>query len=142
MQINDDLETSVAGPTNGPVEVLELALDVGLATRDVPSPVADGDADVVQTGSLDLTEVVLGDPRVPVAPEGRLSCAAVLVLAKGPLVDDAVVTGLVEQRRGDPRLNDEPLHRSALPAHNVAAIVDMKIHCGKSDHQLYSHHLG
>jgi len=39
----------VAGPGDSLVEVGQLALFVWLARADIPGPVADGDADVVET---------------------------------------------------------------------------------------------
>lgn len=38
----------------------------------LPQPVPDGDADRVQTVALHLGDVILGDPRAPVALEGRV----------------------------------------------------------------------
>lgn len=59
--------------------------------------------------TCDLSEVVLGDPRVPVTLESRLSDALGLELAKRPLVNDLIIVGGREERRGDPRLKDKPL---------------------------------
>jgi hypothetical protein len=52
----------------------------------------------------DLSEVGLGDPRVPVVSQCGLGCRLALVLAEGPFVDDSFVAGPLEQARGDPRL--------------------------------------
>lgn len=45
----------------------------------------------------DLRNVVLGDPGVPVLPQGSLGGTTVLQLAKGVLVDDGIVTSSLEQ---------------------------------------------
>ena len=51
------------------VEDIELALDVGVTLQGGYSPVADGDADVVETNLSNLVKVFLGDPCVPVVAE-------------------------------------------------------------------------
>ena len=45
----------------------------------------------------DLRNVVLGDPGVPVLPQGSLGGTPVLQLAKGVLVDDGIVASSLEE---------------------------------------------
>lgn len=48
MKINHDFQAVIPGPTNHPVEVFGLTLDIRLAARYVVGPVSDRHADVVQ----------------------------------------------------------------------------------------------
>lgn len=52
----------------------------------------------------DLAEVGFGDPRVPMVSQRLMSCRLVLILTKGPFIDDGGVAGPLKQARGDPRL--------------------------------------
>ena len=51
MQVNQDLQTVVTGPTDGAVKVVGLPLDVWFTAGDVICPVADRYSDMVETGS-------------------------------------------------------------------------------------------
>lgn len=66
VEVEHDFETCAAGPADGLIEDFQLALDVGVTLQWCHSPIADGDADVVEADFSDLVEVVLGDPCVPV----------------------------------------------------------------------------
>jgi hypothetical protein len=48
MQVDNKLKTMVTSPGDGASEVSELSLDIGLSARDIPSPKADRQANVVQ----------------------------------------------------------------------------------------------
>lgn len=49
-------------------------------------------------------EVVEGDPSVPMVDKGIVRCVVVLILAECVFIDDPVITGSIEQRGRDPRL--------------------------------------
>lgn len=51
MQVNHDFDIVIPCPSNHPVEVLGLTLDVRLTARNVVGPEPDRDSDVVQPGS-------------------------------------------------------------------------------------------
>ena len=48
MEVNDDLQTVIRSPANGFLEVWELSVDVGLSGGSLESPIADGDANMIQ----------------------------------------------------------------------------------------------
>lgn len=58
MQVNDDLEVVLLRPGDCLAEVWQLPLDVRLATGDVPSPIAYGQANVVQARSVIVSSSV------------------------------------------------------------------------------------
>lgn len=49
MEVDDELEAVVRRPSYSVSKIGKLALNVWFATRDVPSPVADGQADMIET---------------------------------------------------------------------------------------------
>lgn len=49
MKVDDELETMVLRPPYSFAEIGKLALDVRLAALHVPGPVADGQANVIET---------------------------------------------------------------------------------------------
>ena len=49
MQVNDDLKPVIASPCDGFLEIWQLTLDVWLTGPNCKSPIADGEADVIQT---------------------------------------------------------------------------------------------
>ena len=57
----------------------------------------------------DPLDIVLGDPAIPVLLQLARRHAPVLVLAERVLVNDGIVAGTVEQRRGDPGFKHKPL---------------------------------
>ena len=65
VEIEHYLETCASGPADGLIKDFQLALDIGVTLQWCHSPIADGDANVVQTDFSNLVEVVLGDPCVP-----------------------------------------------------------------------------
>lgn len=107
MEINNHVKTCAVCPADSLVKVTELALDVGIAWLWIKCPVADGNADVIQASTGHGSDVALSDPRGPVRRQCRLRCRLTERLAEGPFVD-RTVTGGLEERRGDPRLEDKP----------------------------------
>jgi hypothetical protein len=71
--------------------------------------ITDRNADVVEARSCNLSKVVRSDPCRPVILQRGLGHSGALERAKGPLVDNVGVVGGLEERRGDPRLENEPL---------------------------------
>lgn len=66
VQVDPDLEACVTGPADGSVEVLFLALNVGVLRKGGEGPVADWDTYVVEVIRFsDIDKVLLGEPRVP-----------------------------------------------------------------------------
>ncbi len=99
MQVDQYLETMIPRPTDSMVEIVRLALDVGFPSRDIVCPVTDRNANIIQASRSNLTEIVLGDPGVPVADECGVCCVVVLVLTEGIFVDNAVIARIGEKAR-------------------------------------------
>jgi hypothetical protein len=60
---------------------------------------------MVETGCFHGLEIVLCDPGVPMSFKGCPGNCEVLQLAKGILIDDIRVVGVLEHARGDPWLS-------------------------------------
>ena len=73
VEVDHDFESSATRPADGLVENGDLALDVRVAIERGNGPVADGNADMVETSRCNSIEVVLGDPCVPVVGEAGQS---------------------------------------------------------------------
>ena len=110
VQVDDDLQPSVASPTGDLVEVLEAAPGVVLAAavdEVLLDPEADGDADGVELEAGDLGYVVLGDPGGPVLLEGGVGLVLAQVLNTRPLVARRAAAHVAPRVRRHPRLHDE-----------------------------------
>ena len=124
MQVNDHLQSVLPRPSNGLLEIRQLAGDVGLPRAHLEGPVADRDADMVETGVNDasmycmesrprdspsrrnVSEVLLGDPSIPVLLEDGERGLPVLELTEGVLVDNGRVASVVEEAWRDPWLGE------------------------------------
>ena len=124
MQVNNHLQPVLPRPSDGLLEIRQLAGDVGLPRAHLEGPVADRDADMVETGVNDasmslycmesrprdppsrrnVSEVLLGDPSIPVLLEDGERGLPVLELTEGVLVDNGRVASVVEEAWRDPRL--------------------------------------
>ena len=60
MKVNDDFEAVVTRPTDSLLEVGKLALDVGLPRANLECPVANWNADVVESEAMHGRECKLG----------------------------------------------------------------------------------
>lgn len=106
VEINHQLEAGFPGPTDSPVQVLLLATNVRPCVVD-KGPVTNGQTNVVQAGVTDLEKVITGDKVFPVVTKRAFGSTAVLLLAKGVLVDNGVLERL-KQAWGDPRFKYQP----------------------------------
>lgn len=119
MEVNDELKVMIRCPGNGLLQVIKLASYVRFSCTDFKCPVANRQTDMVQAVknfreiSVSINKnvpcrrnsfkVIFGDPRIPMVLQGRLSSVVVL-LAEGPLINDATVTDVLEYTGRDPRL--------------------------------------
>jgi hypothetical protein len=114
MQINHDLDIVIPCPSNDSVEVFSLTLDIWLAAGDIVRPETDRYSNMIQTGRYDvlgwlskdgkkmkrtsnLSNVIFLNPCLPVVHQSVPSGVVVLVLAKRPLVDDSLITGVLKE---------------------------------------------
>jgi len=108
VQVDHDLETGLSRPADGLVEVWSRAGDERSAAV-VVGPVADGNADDVETGVGNLLEIGQSSPGLPVVLEDLLRGLVTKLLAKGVFVDDAPANIVrFEDGRRDPWLKDQP----------------------------------
>lgn len=108
MQVNPHLEIEITTPAYDLLQLCEsVSLDVWFAALGLECPEANRDSDVGQPSVLDLLEVVLDKECLEVVVYHGLCLAVVLVLTECPLIDDGWITGVVEDRRSDPRLEDK-----------------------------------
>lgn len=105
MQIDHDLQTCALRPVKCATKPRVRALYVWIALTRHNAPVANRDPHVVEASALHLLEVVLGDPRIPMLLQQRLRRISSKLLCECVLVDSTVA---LEDRRCDPRLEDEP----------------------------------
>lgn len=116
MQVNNELEASVLSPSGCILKVINLSLDERLSARGVEGPISNGYADMVKTdvhanvnkGNYRYTKkeapscsngdkIRLGDPRGPMGLENGGGHGTVLILTKGPLVDNPRITSVVKE---------------------------------------------
>lgn len=130
MQINNNLQTVVPGPSNGLLKERHLTLDEWLASGYVESPVSDGDANMVQSVreklgkieyhehvmdppcSSDLREIRFSDPSVPVVLEFGCCGTPILELTERVFVDDIGVSGAIKEAWRNPRLMRKKTRKS------------------------------
>jgi hypothetical protein len=98
VQVNPDLETVLASPTDSSVETGNLSLHIRVPVVRVNSPVSDRNADVVETSCGDLLEVCLGVEVIPMTGEALQASTLSELSAEVVFVDGA--TG--EERRCNP----------------------------------------
>ena len=79
MEINEDLEISLSSPVDCLVQDIQLPLDVWVTVQWGEGPVPKWNANVIEAIVADLSEVVFGDPSIPVI----LQSAGCSVLAEG-----------------------------------------------------------
>ena len=109
VKVEQDLEVRVSGPANSLIQDIQLSLDVGLTIQRRNGPVADWNSNMVKAIVANLSEVVFGDPGVPVVLEGRRGSVLAEGLSVSVLVDDCVTCGPFLKDGGcDPWLEDEP----------------------------------
>lgn len=99
VQVDPHLQACLTSPRDGQVNIIGGTLDVWVSIDFLVGPVADRDADRVESSALNALEVRERDPRVPVGFEDVTSIGD--VLAKRPFVDYRPVLGF-EYRRCDP----------------------------------------
>jgi hypothetical protein len=132
MKIDYNSQVVFARPNHGLVQVVDLALDVWLPIGDVKRPKPDWQAYVVKArhtpvrpsasnekwqrvpGCSNVPKVVFSDPRIPMLLQRVVRDGLVLVKAIRPLVDNAIITCVIKQRRRDPRLSSS-VNRLAHP---------------------------
>lgn len=109
VKIHNDIDTGVIAPPYQAVEILNAAAGEELALLDeiFADPEANGDADRVETQTLDLADVVLGDPAVPVLLERGVGGILAELLDARPLVVEPAAAHAGEFVRGHPWLDDE-----------------------------------
>jgi len=117
MHVQHNLKASATCPTNGLVDILLLPLDIRVTALRGDSPVADGNADMIEASVRNVLKVGLRVPGRPVLLENASALIRAEMLTKSELIHDAIVLIWLEDRRGDPRLKDEPtaqVHASYL----------------------------
>ncbi len=108
VQVNDHLQPVRPRPADSLIEIVRLTLNVRFPTGDIVRPEPNRYPDMIETGSSDLTEVILGDPGVPVIDQCVVCRVVVLILAEGILVNDTIVTGVGKEARCDEGLEHQP----------------------------------
>jgi hypothetical protein len=66
MEVNDNLQARSPGPSNGVIQIFELALDKWLVIRGTDSPIANGNPDMIQTRCGDPGKIIGSNPALPV----------------------------------------------------------------------------
>ena len=150
MEIHDNLNVGIFGPPDQTVEILQAAPRV-TTTRKVRDglfegqvlalyvllsvvhellvdPEPDGDADGVEPETLDLGDVVLRGPRVPVGGERGIRGILPQRLHALPLVVETAAAHRGPRVSGHPRLNNE-LRSQVHAADLVQAWVPAPAHC-------------
>ena len=109
VEVDHDLQPSSARPADGIVENRDLTLYVRVAIERGNGPVAEGNADVVETCGRNSIEVVLGDPCVPVVGEAGQSFVFAERCRIGIFIHNGCAVGPVgEDRRRDPGFKNKP----------------------------------
>ena len=109
MKVEQDLEVRVSRPADSLIQDIQLSLDVRLTVQRCNGPVADRNSNMIQAIVADLSEVVFGDPGVPVVLEGRRGSVLAEGLSVSVLVNDCVTCGPFLKDGGcDPWLEDKP----------------------------------
>lgn len=129
MKIHNDIDASIVAPTDEAVEVCDASTRKELAflNKIFTDPETNGDADRVETQTLDLANVVLRDPSVPVLLERGIGGVLAKLLDTRPLIVEAAATHAGELIRCHPWLDDElgtevdtaDLVAAGKPSHNV-----------------------
>lgn len=132
MKIHNDIDAGIVAPTNQTVEVCDASTRKELAFLDkiFTDPEADGDADRVETKTLDLANVVLRDPSVPVLLERSIGSVLAKLLDTRPLIVETTAAHTGELIRCHPWLDDElgaeidtaDLVAAGKPSHNVSRV--------------------
>lgn len=109
VKIHNDIDAGIVAPTDQAVEVCDASTRKGLALLDkiFTDPEANGDADRVETKTLDLANVVLRDPGVPMLLERGIGGVLAKLLDARPLIVETTATHAGKLIRGHPWLDDE-----------------------------------
>ena len=128
MEIKQDLDASTPCPGDRLIQDCQLPLYIWVTVQWRDSPIANGDADMIQPSSGHLAEVILCDPGVPVVLQIRLGLAFAKSLRIGILVDYVVAQG--EDGRGDPWFKNEPTAK-IYTTDFVIAIIECNVSLAK-----------
>lgn len=125
MHIDEDPNTVVGGPLNGLLKVCILSkagpsvsrktslasrensyltLDERFASRDVERPISNGYPNVVESSRRDISEILFGDPSIPMVLKSRRGGGFALERGERPFVDNVWVVRVVEEIRRYPWL--------------------------------------
>lgn len=109
VKVHNDINTSVIAPSDQLVQVLDTTSreEFALLNKVFTDPETNWDADCVEPQTLDLGDVVLGDPAAPVLLEGGISSILAEALDTSPFVVESAASHACELVRSHPWLDDE-----------------------------------
>ena len=109
VKVDHNLEPSATRPADGLVKNGNLTLYIRVAIDRGNGPIADGNADMVETSRCDSIEVVLGDPCVPVVGKAGQSFVLAKCCSVGIFIHNGcAVCPVGKEGRRDPRFKNKP----------------------------------
>ncbi len=109
VKIHNDIDAGIVAPTDQAVEVCDASAwkELAILNKVFTDPEANRDADRVKTQTLDLADVVLRDPSVPVFLERGIGGVLTKFLDTRPLIVETAAAHAGELIRSHPWFNDE-----------------------------------
>lgn len=109
VKVHNDIDPGVVAPPNQTVKVLNSSTgeELAILNKIISNPKANWNADRIETQTLNLVNVILADPGVPMLLEGGIGGILAELLDTRPLVIEPAAAHAREFVRGHPWLNDE-----------------------------------
>jgi hypothetical protein len=107
VQVDENSKAGTTSPAYSSIQVLQLTIHVWVALERSQCPVPNGDSDVVHASSGNLIKIIRRHKGGPVLREHRSALVRAEGRAQRPLINGGV-TGIIEDGRGDPRLQYQP----------------------------------